>query len=107
MEDLSSKCLNLGRQPGRFPSNDAAGKMSDVSISRILRGDRSGYGAPSGTAGEYNLLPLGIRNRARVEARQWHDHRIGIGLDRSLIRFPYINQQHAFLTQAGGDFFRR
>ena len=65
-----------------------------------LRGQRSGDRAAAGAAGEHHLLALRIGDVRRIEARQRHDHRVGIALDRGLVQLAHVDQQHLALGQA-------
>ena len=51
-------------------------------------------------------LPLRVGNGGGVEARQRHDHRVGIAFDVGLFRLAHVDQQHAALAQALGDLLR-
>src|SRR5262249_41098688 len=96
-----------GRKPRRLPGYDTACEVRLVGEAIVLGRERSRHRPSSRATGEYNSLAFGIRNCRGIEARQWHDNRLGIAFRRGLIRLSYVNQENAPLPQTSGNLFRR
>src|SRR5688500_20142429 len=68
----------FGRKAGRFPCDDATGQMGIVTVSPLLRRERSGYRPFARAAGKTHSLPPENGNAGRMESRERHTDRAGI-----------------------------
>src|ERR1700691_476731 len=79
--------------------------MRTVGITLFLCGERGRHRAAAGAASKYNLAALRLRNLCRIEHRQWDDDRVGVTLDRGLVKLTHVDQHHAAGFKAAGHFF--
>src|ERR1700722_18719517 len=79
---MESSAARPGRQSSGLPAQNPPREMLVVSKARGLRGQRRRHRTLAGTAGEHDLLAMGVGNILRIKGGKRNHDAIRIGLDR-------------------------